>query len=176
MLLENTTIQDAYIIKPEKRVDERGFFARLYCIKELQDKKVVFNIEQVNTSFCKFKGTLRGLHFQKAPYGEAKLLRCTQGAVFDVIIDLRSDSSTYLNWYGVELSEDNDWMIFVPKGCAHGFLSLKDDTMVTYMVDAPYHPGAEGGIRFNDPYFKIDWPTSVSNISEKDQNIPNFIP
>jgi len=176
MQLENTTIQDAYLIKPEKRVDERGFFARLYCIKELQDKKVAFNIAQVNTSFCKFKGTLRGLHFQKAPYSEAKLLRCTQGSVFDVIIDLRSDSSTYLNWYGVELSEDNDWMIFVPKGCAHGFLSLKDDTMVTYMVDAPYHPAAEGGIRFNDPYFKIDWPISVSNISEKDQNIPNFIP
>jgi len=176
MLFEKTKIQDAYIIKPERRVDERGFFSRMYCIEELLGQKIDFDIFQVNTSFCKLKGTMRGLHYQKSPFEETKILRCTHGSVFDVIIDLRPNSSTYLQWFGVELNEDNGWMIFIPKGCAHGFLSLKDNTMVSYMVDVGYQPGAEGGIRFDDPYFKVKWPISIATVSEKDQAIPNFKP
>lgn len=174
MLFEKTKIQDAYIIKPERRVDERGFFSRMYCIEELIEQKIDFNIFQVNTSFCKYKGTVRGLHYQKPPYEEAKLLRCSHGSIFDVIIDLRPTSSSYLKWFGVELNEDNAWMIFIPKGCAHGFLSLKDETMVSYMVDAAYEPSAEGAIRYDDPFFKIKWPISISTVSEKDHSIPNF--
>jgi dTDP-4-dehydrorhamnose 3,5-epimerase len=176
MLFEKVTIQDAYLIKPERRTDERGFFSRIFCMEEMMGEKINFNIFQINTSFCNNKGTMRGLHYQKSPFEEAKLLRCTHGSVFDVIIDLRPNSPTYLKWFGVELNEDNGWMIFIPKGCAHGFLSLKDKTMVSYMVDTGYQPTAERGIRFDDPYFKIEWPISIDSISLKDRSIPNFKP
>ncbi|RZS96968.1 dTDP-4-dehydrorhamnose 3,5-epimerase [Cecembia calidifontis] len=176
MNLQESFISGSFVIKPNKIEDHRGFFSRIYCKEEFGKHNIDFQVEQVNMSFCTKKGTIRGLHFQKSPFEEAKLLRCTHGSIFDVIVDLRPKSPSYLKWFGTELSEKNNEMIFVPPGCAHGYLSLEDFTAVSYMVNTPYSPGFEGGIRYDDPIFNIKWPIEISVVSEKDQNIPNFIP
>jgi dTDP-4-dehydrorhamnose 3,5-epimerase len=129
---------------------------------------------QANTSFSKTKGTLRGMHYQKHPHEETKLIRCTKGAIYDVIVDLRKDSPTYLKWFGIELSETNYKMLYVPEKFAHGFITLTDDAEVTYLVTEFYTPGAEAGLRFSDPTLKIDWPLEATVISEKDRQHPDF--
>lgn len=174
MIFHKTNLKDAFIIELNKLKDERGFFARQYCQNEFSDHGINFPIVQANVSYNKLKGTLRGMHYQTEPHGEAKLVRCTKGGIYDAIIDVRSDSPTFKKWIGVELTEHNHKMLYVPEGFAHGFITLQDDTEVTYQVSEFYTPGAEEGIRWDDPTFNIDWPAEVNVISEKDLNWPDF--
>lgn len=167
-------LRGAYLIELEKRGDHRGFFARLWCQNEFEDHGLVPYIAQANISFTKLKGTIRGLHFQDEPFAETKYVRCVKGALYDVIIDIQPDSPTFMRWYSIELTADNYKMLYVPKGYAHGFQSLQPDTEMTYLVSEFYAPQAEGGIRYNDPAFNIDWPLPVAEISDKDRNWPDF--
>lgn len=176
MIFTETKLQGAYLIDIEKREDQRGFFARGWCQKEFEAHGLIPRVVQVNISLSKQKGTLRGMHYQVAPYAEAKLVRCTRGALYDVIIDLRSDSPTYLQWLGAEMTAENYRMIYVPEGFAHGFLTLADNTEATYQVSQFYTPEAEGGMRYDDPALGIEWPLAVRVISDKDANWPDFSP
>lgn len=174
MKFHETELKGAFIIEPEKRADDRGFFARSWCQKEFEQHGLVPRVVQANISNNKYKATLRGMHYQASPYEETKLVRCTRGAVYDVIIDVRPDSPTYRRWIGVELTASNYKMLYVPEGFAHGFQTLEDDTEVIYQVSQFYTPSAERGIRWNDPLFQIKWLTPVETISEKDANWPDF--
>ncbi len=174
MIFTPTKLQGAFILEVKKIEDERGFFGRSWCRRELEEHGLNANVVQANVSYNKVKGTLRGMHFQKAPHQETKLVRCTRGAIYDVIIDLRPNSPTYKQWIGVELTEDNYRMLFVPEDFAHGFITLQDNTEVTYQVTQYYTPGAEGGIRWNDPAFNIKWPIEPTVVSGKDQAHPDF--
>lgn len=175
MIFSETKLSGAYIIEMEKRGDTRGFFARAYCQHEFADLGLMTTIVQTNVSFSQTKGTLRGMHYQAAPYAEAKLIRCTQGSIFDVIVDLRPASPTYKTWIGVELSAANHRMLYVPEGFAHGFLTLEDEVEVTYQVSQFYTPEAERGARWDDPAFGIEWPLPVSVISDKDCGWPDYV-
>ncbi len=174
MIFKETKLKGAYIIEIEKLEDERGFFARAWCKKEFEMHNLISRLVQANVSFNKKMGTLRGMHYQLAPYEETKLVRCTRGAIYDVIIDLRPDSNTYGQWMSVELTSENYKMLYVPENFAHGFLTLEDNTEVTYQVSKIYSPGSERGIRYNDPGFRIDWPLEVTVISEKDKSCTDF--
>ncbi len=175
MIIEQTKLSGAFVIELEKHQDDRGFFARIFCKNELEAHGMISDVAQANMSLSKKKGTLRGMHYQKAPHQESKLVRCTRGALFDVIIDLRPESPTFKEWFGVELSADNYKMLYVPRDFAHGFLTLTDNTEVTYMVSQFYAPGSELGIRWNDPQFGIKWPIDIEVISEKDMQWTDFI-
>lgn len=175
MKFQETELEGAYIIELEKMKDDRGFFARIFCQKELQDHSLAPNVAQANVSFNTHAGTLRGMHYQMSPYEETKLVRCTRGALYDVIVDLRPDSSTYKRWIGVELTATNYKMLYVPANFGHGFITLEDDTEATYFVSEFYTPGSERGLRWNDPQFDIKWPHSVDVISEKDADWPDFV-
>lgn len=174
MLFTETKLKGAFTLELKKIEDERGFFARSYCQKEMEEHGLTAQVVQTNVSFNPKKATLRGMHYQVAPYEESKLVRCTRGAIFDVIIDLRPASPTYKQWFGAELTADNYKMMFVPEGFAHGYLTLEDDTEVTYQVSQFYAPGAEQGIRWNDSAFNIEWPVEPELISEKDKAHPDF--
>lgn len=174
MKFTQTKLSGAYIIELEKREDSRGFFARTFCAKEMAELGLETKIVQTNMSRTMKKGTVRGMHFQTAPHQETKLVRCTRGSIYDVIIDIRPDSPTYKQWIGVELSEQNHTMLFVPRDFAHGFITLEDDCEVMYEVSEFYSPGFEGGIRYNDPAINIEWPIPVSDVSEKDAVHPDF--
>ncbi|RPD94361.1 dTDP-4-dehydrorhamnose 3,5-epimerase [Aureibaculum marinum] len=174
MLFKETKLKGVYLIELEKINDKRGFFSRLWCKRELEELNLNANVVQSNISYNKKKGTLRGLHFQKAPYEETKYVRCTQGAIYDVVVDLRPDSPTYKQWLGIELSEKNETMLYVPEGFAHGYLALEDHSEVTYFVTQFYQPDAEGGVRYDDPGFQIEWPIPVTEISDKDKNRPDY--
>ena len=174
MIFTETKLKGAFIIEVKKISDDRGFFGRSWCKKEMEDHGLNGNVVQSNTSFSKKKGTIRGMHYQVHPYEETKLMRCTKGAIYDVIIDLRKDSPTYLQWIGIELTENNYKMLYVPEKFAHGFITLSDNTEVTYLVTEFYTPGAEAGIRFNDSKFNINWPVPVNVVSEKDKSHPDF--
>ena len=176
MILCEIEISGVYVIKPEPFSDERGIFRRHFCSKEFSEHSIVTNVEQCNVSENKFKYTLRGFHYQVAPHGEGKTLSCFKGSMFDVVVDIRPKSKTYLKWIGVELSEANRNSVHVPPGCANAFLTLEDNTVIHYYCSYPYTPEAERGIRYNDPFFKFDWPAKPSIISEKDRNIPDFNP
>ena len=159
----------------KKIEDDRGFFARAYCQNEFAEHNIQLNWVQANQAFSKKRGTLRGLHFQDAPYAEAKLMRCIRGAMFDVIVDLRPDSPSYLQWLGVALTAENRRALLVPEGFAHGYLTLEDNTEAFYPTSQFYTPGAEGGVRWNDPAFGIEWPfTDNLIITEKDQSWPDY--
>lgn len=175
MIFTKTKLKGAYVLEPKKIEDERGFFARSWCQHEMEEHGLTAKVAQTNVSFNPKKGTLRGMHYQVKPHEESKLVRCTRGAIFDVIIDLRPDSETYKQWLGVELSADNYKMLFVPEGFAHGYMTLEDKTEVTYQVSEFYTPGAEKGIRWNDPAFNIQWPLEPVVISEKDKAHPDFV-
>jgi dTDP-4-dehydrorhamnose 3,5-epimerase len=169
-----TKLKDAYIIEPEQLEDERGFFARTWCQQEFSDRGLDANLVQCSISFNKKKGTLRGMHFQLPPFAETKLVRCTQGAIYDVIIDLRQDSETFLQWMGVELTAENRKALYVPKGFAHGFQTLEYNTEVFYQISEFYAPECSGGLRWDDPTFNITWQQPVSVISTKDQNYEDY--
>ncbi len=163
-----TPLPGAYIIELEKRIDDRGFFARTWDEEEFKTHSIFRKPVQMNMSYSTKKGTMRGMHYQIFPLEESKLIRCTRGAMYDVIIDLRRNSPTYKQWFGVELSQHNYKMLFLSEGFAHGFLTLVDDTEVSYQVSAFYTPGSERIIRYDDPTFKIQWPIKVTEITEKD--------
>ncbi len=175
MIFEKTKLNDAYIIRPERLEDDRGFFARAWCQKEFEQHGLVSNLAQCNLSYNKSRGTLRGMHYQKKPCEETKLVRCTTGAIIDVIIDIRPESSTFSQWLSVELSANNRTMLYVPQGFAHGYVTLVDDAEVFYQVSEFYTPGVEGGIRWNDPFFQINWPlTENLVVSDKDNSWPAY--
>jgi len=175
MIFTETKLEGAFLIQPEKLEDERGFFARAWCRKEFQANNLDAELVQCNISFGRKKGTLRGMHYQISPHQEVKLVRCTMGAIYDVIIDLRPESSSYLQWVGVELSADTRKMLYVPKGFAHGFQTLQDNTEVFYQVSEFYAPSSERGVRWDDPAFDIQWPDIDERvISERDRRHPDF--
>jgi len=169
-----TSLKGAFIIEIERNEDERGFFARSWCQREFESHRLNSNLAQCNISFNKKRGILRGMHYQAAPHEEVKLVRCTMGAIFDVIIDIRKSSSTYLHWFSVELNSENRRGLYIPEGFAHGFQTLKDNTEVFYMMGEFYHPECERGIRWDDPMFKIEWPIETKIISSKDQSYPDW--
>jgi len=169
-----TELKGAYIIEIEIIEDERGFFSRTFCQKEFEEHGLNPRIAQCNISYNKKKGTLRGLHYQAAPYEEAKIVSCTRGTIYDVIIDLRPDSPTYCQWFAVELSDENYKMLYVPEGFAHGFQTLEDNTVVFYQMSEFYNPESARGIRWDDPVFGIKWPLSNKVISKKDLDYKDF--
>jgi len=162
------------VIQPERVEDERGFFARTYCEDELARHGILHRPVQCSTSFNHRKGTIRGLHWQAAPEEETKLIRCTRGAIYDVIVDLRRGSRTYGAWVTTELSEQNGLLVYAPKGCAHGFQTLLDRTAVFYEISTPYTPDCARGARFDDPALGIEWPLEVTVISERDRSYPDI--
>lgn len=174
MIFTETQLKDAFIIDLEQRQDHRGFFARTFCAREFSDFGLKPTVAQCNLSFNYKKGTLRGMHYQTAPATETKLVRCTQGAIYDVIIDMRPDSPTYLLHIGVELTAANRRALYVPEMFAHGYQTLTDSAEVVYQVGEFYTPGYERGLRYNDPAFGIEWPLAVTEISEKDAAWPLF--
>jgi dTDP-4-dehydrorhamnose 3,5-epimerase len=176
MKFHASPLHGAYTIELEKRGDDRGFFARLFCQREFENAGLVFSTVQINNSLSARAGTLRGMHYQLPPAAETKVVRCLRGALYDVIIDLRPDSPTFCRWFGAELTADNRLMMLVPCGFAHGFLTLTDDTEALYLVSAFYAPEQERGVRFDDARFGIDWPRTPVDISQKDRCWPDLEP
>jgi dTDP-4-dehydrorhamnose 3,5-epimerase len=174
MLFEATNLKNAFVISLEIRDDDRGGFARTFCAKEFEEHGLKPMVAQCNMSFNYKKGTLRGMHYQLSPAAETKLVRCTRGAIYDVIIDLRPDSPTYKQHFGIELTADNRKALYVPEMFGHGYQALTDDAEVIYQVGEFYSPGYERGIRYDDPEFGIEWPIPVTVISDKDANWPPF--
>jgi dTDP-4-dehydrorhamnose 3,5-epimerase len=175
MDIQKTCVAGAYVLTFQAFGDERGFFTRAFCAKEFAEAGLPVKMVQANLAGSSLKGTLRGLHYQVAPHEEAKLFRCVKGAVFDVVVDIRPGSSTYGAWFGTDLTARNRLMMFVPSGCAHGYLTLEDNSEVYYLVSEFYESTAERGIRWDDPIFNIKWPlTDNLIISDKDQNWPDF--
>jgi dTDP-4-dehydrorhamnose 3,5-epimerase len=175
MIFIETKLQGAFIIDIDRIEDERGFFARTWCQKEFEAHGLCTQLVQCNISFNKSKGTLRGMHYQAAPYAEAKLVRCTMGAIYDVIIDLRPDSPTFKRWVAVELRADNRRMLFIPEGFAHGFQTLADGSEVFYQMSQFYAPEYARGVRWDDPAFRVSWPAEKRIISERDRGFPDFL-
>lgn len=167
-----TPLSGAYLIHLDPRLDVRGLFARAFCAQEFAAQRLETSFVQANISSNTRAGTVRGLHFQRAPHAEVKLVRCVKGVLYDVIVDLRERSDTYLRWFGAELSENNGAMMYAPAGFAHGYQALSDGATAFYMVSAYYAPQAEGGLRYDDPKLAIAWPRAVSDISDKDAAWP----
>ena len=174
MIFREAAIPGVYLIEIEPRQDERGLFARTWCAREFADHGLDPRLVQCSVSFNSQAGTLRGMHYQIAPHAEAKLVRCTRGALFDVVVDLRKDSPTYLRWVGYELSEDNRLSLYVPEGCAHGFLTLQPATEVLYQMSVEYHPGSARAFRWNDPAVGIEWPEAPRVMSQQDRSHPDL--
>jgi dTDP-4-dehydrorhamnose 3,5-epimerase len=172
MRFTETDLTDAWVINPDPHADDRGRFMRAWCTKEFADHGLNFLPVQANMGFSVRKGTVRGMHYQDEPALEAKLVRCTRGAIFDVALDLRPGSPTYGRWYGVELSAENGRMLYLPELCAHGCQTLEENTEIYYMTSAFYTPYAVRGVRFDDPAFGIQWPLAVTVVSEQDSNWP----
>jgi dTDP-4-dehydrorhamnose 3,5-epimerase len=175
MRFDELCLGGAFLIEAERKEDERGFFARSWCCREFESHGICCDWVQCNISFNKQRGTLRGLHYQAAPWEEAKLVRCTMGSIYDVIVDLRPHSSHYRNWTAVELTADNRRMLFIPEGFAHGFQTLTDDTEVFYQMSQEYHAEAVRGLCWNDPTLAITWPECRARIlSVADRSYPNL--
>jgi dTDP-4-dehydrorhamnose 3,5-epimerase len=170
MIFKETPLKDVYIIENEPHHDNRGYFERLYCKNELLAIGLFKEIVQVNHSFSKKRGTLRGLHFQVPPSTETRIIKCIKGSVFDVALDLRKKSPTFLEWYGIELNAENNRMLFIPEGFAHGFQTLKSNTELLYFHTGYYNQSKEGAVNYSDPLFKIQIPLKVTEISERDKN------
>ncbi len=167
-------LNGVFIIEPEPFVDDRGVFRRHFCEQEFKEHKITSSVKQTNVSENKCKFTLRGFHYQLPPYGEGKTLSCLKGAIYDVVVDLRSESPTYMKWIAVELNDQNRKSLHVPPGCANAFLTLQDASLIHYYCSEVYTPQAERGIRYNDPVFHFAWPTEPLVISEKDLNQPDY--
>ncbi len=174
MIFTKTDLEGAYVIDLDKREDERGFFARVWCANEFKEHGLVPDACQENISRTEHKGTIRGMHYQVGDSQETKLVRCIKGGLYDVIVDVRPESPTFKKWIGVELTEDNWKMLYVPRGFAHGFVTLCDNVVVNYVVSQFYSPGDERGARYNDPAFGIDWPVPVEVVSDKDASWADF--
>lgn len=172
MIFTPTRIDGAYVITPAAMRDERGYFARTWCEKTFQERGLVSHWAQCSVSFNHRRGTLRGMHYQGAPFAEAKLVRVTRGAIFDVAVDLRPESPTYQNWASAELSADNGHSFYIPAGCAHGFQTIADDAEVYYMISCDYSPMHSRGFHWNDESLDIPWPLVPTMISERDQQLP----
>jgi dTDP-4-dehydrorhamnose 3,5-epimerase len=174
MIFRETELAGVVEVHLDPRSDERGFFARSWCEREFASHGLNPRLAQCNVSFNVKKGTLRGMHYQAEPFQEAKLVRCTQGAIYDVAVDLRPQSGTFKQWFGAFLSAENRYMLYIPEGCAHGFQTLTDNAEVFYQMSEFYHPESARGLRFDDPTFQIVWPEKIEIISERDRNYPNF--
>lgn len=175
MIFSPTALPDVFVIEPELGEDERGFFARIWCESEAADHGIHATWVQSNISYTKHRGTLRGMHYQRAPHAEGKLIRVTRGAIHDVVVDLRPDSATFRQHAAVRLTAQNRLALYIPPAAlAHGFLTLTDDTEVLYQMSTPYVPAAAAGVRWDDPAFGIQWPEAISAISERDARYPNF--
>jgi len=172
MIYTQTSLPGVYLLDMQPIEDERGFFSRFWCSKEMQDQGLPFQVAQINASLNHKAGTVRGLHWQREPHAEAKIVSCTSGRVFDVAVDVRPESKNYLSWFGVELGPESNRMIYIPEGFAHGYQALEDDTRMLYLVSEFYTPGVEGGLRHDDPAIGIDWPQQVSSVSDKDAQWP----
>lgn len=176
MIFSPAPLDGVYVIEMEKYQDERGYFARSWCTREFAEHRLDAHLVQCSVSFNHAAGTLRGLHFQVPPHGETKLVRCIRGSLFDVALDLHPHSPTFLKWYGVELTEENGRMLYIPKGFAHGFQTLADATEVLYQISDYYVPEAAHGVRWNDPLFGINWPRTVTTISTRDKEYADSSP
>jgi dTDP-4-dehydrorhamnose 3,5-epimerase len=176
MLFSEISIAGAWLLELERRNDTRGYFARTWCRDELRQRGLEDGIAQINTGFSARSGTLRGMHFQCEPHSEVKIVRCTRGLAFDVLIDLRPDSPTYRCWQGFELSPDNGLAVYIPRGCAHGYLTLVDDTELMYSTSNRYMPDAAAGVRYDDKAFAVDWPAPVKIVSDVDLSWADFRP
>ena len=174
MIFKTTKLKGAYLIEIESKKDKRGFFARTFCQRDFKKQGLSFDIVQSSISYNKEKGTLRGMHYQITPYGEEKLVSCLRGAIYDVIIDLRKNSPTYYQWLAVELTSQNNRMLYIPKGFAHGFQTLVDNSEIFYQMSEYYNPDSSRGFRFDDPTIDISWPTKLTVISQKDKELPLF--
>jgi len=174
MKFQGTKLSGVFEIHLDPILDERGFFARSWCQREFEEHGLNPKLVQCNVSFNARKGTLRGLHYQAAPYPEAKLVRCIRGSIYDVVVDLRPDSLTFKDWIGVELTQMDRNMVYVPEGCAHGFLTLEDQAEVLYQMSEFYHQESARGVRWDDPAFQVVWPGEVDVISERDRTYPSF--
>ena len=174
MQFQQTSLPGVFTVDLQKHGDDRGFFARVFCRREHEEQGLASQIVQVNNSLGARKGTLRGLHYQLAPHAETKLVRCLRGSLWDVALDLRPGSETFGKWHGEILTSENRRMLYVPKGCAHGFITLEDDTEILYLVDQYYAPQAERTVRWNDPRFSIGWPLEPTLVSDKDASAPDF--
>jgi dTDP-4-dehydrorhamnose 3,5-epimerase len=175
MIFRVTKLPGAFVIEVQRLGDDRGFFGRSFCRQEFDAQGLNPDVVQCNVSFNRDAGTLRGMHYQAVPHAEDKLVRCTRGGLYDVIVDLRKESPTYKQWVAVKLTEDNSRMLYIPKGFAHGFLTLTDNTEIFYQMSEFYHPESACGVRWNDPAFKIHWPAGDrAIISDRDQNWPDY--
>lgn len=174
MIFRETKLAGVFEIDIEPKCDERGFFARSWCQQEFESHGLNSKLVQCSVSFNTLKGTLRGIHYQAAPYPETKLVRCTQGAIYDVVVDLRPQSPTYKQWIGATLTAENRQMLYVPEYCGHGFLTLQDETEIFYQISEFYHPELSRGVRWDDPAFAIAWPGLALEMSERDRTYPNF--
>jgi len=174
MIFNKTKLEGVFIIEPEKQEDQRGFFARIWDKKIFEQMNLNPNLVQSSISYNKKRGTMRGLHFQIPPYEEIKLIRCTKGKIFNVVIDLRSSSRTYTEWIGIELSDQNRKIIYVPEKFAHGFQTLEDNAEVYYQMSEYYKPESSQGVRWDDPLFSIKWPIAVTTISKRDTEFSNY--
>lgn len=174
MIFTETKLKGAFIIEPERSVDERGFFARTWCQGEFEEHGLNTSLTQCSISFNRKKGTLRGMHYQCPPHEEVRLVRCTRGSIYDVVIDLRPQSPTFKQWIASELTAENRRMHYIPEGFAHGFITLTDDTEVFYQMSEPYSGECARGIRWNDPAFGIEWPMEVEAISDRDRSFEDF--
>lgn len=174
MIFHDLEIPGAFLLEPERKQDRRGFFARTFCRNELEDRGLDPAVVQCNISVNRRRGTVRGMHWQADPYSEVKLVRCTAGAIHDVILDLRPHSPTFKRHLGVDLDADNRLSLYIPKGLAHGFQSLEDDTEAFYQMSEFFHPDHARGVRWDDPAFSISWPLPVTEISDRDLAFPNF--
>jgi dTDP-4-dehydrorhamnose 3,5-epimerase len=176
VIFEATPLPGAFVIEPERKHDERGYFARTFCAREFAEHGLNPAVAQCSVSFTPRRGTLRGLHYQRPPHAEAKLVRCVRGAVFDAIVDLRPESPTFRRHFGARLDADSGRALYVPEGFAHGFLTLTDDCEIAYQMSAAYSAPHAAGVRWDDPAFGIEWPEPVRVISERDRAYPDFRP
>lgn len=176
MIFHKQKISGVFVIEPESYADRRGLLRRHFCRREFDKQGIMTEVKQCNISENKKRHTLRGFHHQLSPHGEDKVLSCIKGAIFDIVVDLRPGSSSYLKWLSFELTEENRLSLYVPKGCANAYLTLKDNTWVFYYHSEFYTPKAEGAVRYNDPLFKFKWPAEPAVISDKDRNYPDFRP
>ncbi len=176
MIFQNTNLAGVVEVRLDPKSDGRGFFARSWCEREFASQGLNPRLTQCNISFNTRRGTLRGIHYQAEPHPEAKLVRCTRGAIYDVAVDLRPGSPTFTNWFAAILSADNRHMLYIPEGCGHGFLTLADSTEVFYQMSESYHPETARGVRWDDPAFRIVWPEQAQVISERDRSYPDFNP